>query len=168
MENCFGGSSSYLGTNKFGLARYVAENCVSATYYADVDEDGYGDLSQDSIACNLPIGYVTDSSDCNDLNAEINPASIEICNDIDDNCNFDIDEGLIIYTLYVDADSDNFGDADLFINSCLELIAGYVSDSTDCDDLNILVNPSAIESCNSFDDNCNLIIDEDLTFYVLY
>lgn len=71
-------------------------------------------------------------------------------------------------TFYNDEDGDSFGDADLFINSCLELIAGYVFDSTDCDDLNILVNPSAMETCNSFDDNCNLTIDEDLTFITYY
>ena len=144
------------------------EDAIYFIWYLDSDEDNFGDNSIDSLSCfDLP-GYVNNNFDCNDTIASINPDASEICNELDDNCNFIIDEGLTINTFYIDADGDSFGDADLFINSCLELIAGYVLDSTDCDDLNILVNPAAIETCNSFDDNCNLTIDEDLTFITYY
>jgi hypothetical protein len=42
-----------------------------------------------------------------------------------------------------------------------------VSSSTDCDDANKAVNPAATEVCNSVDDNCNGVVDENLrtTYY---
>jgi hypothetical protein len=68
---------------------------TSTTYYADVDNDGYGDVGISTSSCNgTPIGYTTQSGDCNDNNANINPGATEICgNGIDDNCDGNIDEG---------------------------------------------------------------------------
>ena len=153
----------------YWVIKLIPEDCITPfIFYGDIDNDGFGNISDTLSACIPPIGYVLNSADCNDSNYNIHPFAVEICNDLDDNCNFTIDEGLTMNTFYNDEDGDSFGDADLFINSCLELIAGYVFDSTDCDDLNILVNPSAMETCNSFDDNCNLTIDEDLTFITYY
>ncbi len=40
------------------------------------------------------------------------------------------------------------------------MVAGYVSDSTDCDDTNIAVYPGAVERCNSRDDDCDSLTDE--------
>jgi len=68
---------------------------VLQTFYADADSDGYGnaDVSMISAACSDPGGYVVDSTDCDDTNANINPGTSEIPgNGIDDNCNGVTDE----------------------------------------------------------------------------
>ena len=36
------------------------------TYYADTDNDGLGDPANTTTGCTLPVGYVTNSNDCND------------------------------------------------------------------------------------------------------
>ena len=64
-----------------------------SNYYADVDGDGYGAGTANN-ACAQPNGFVTTNTDCNNTNAAVNPAAIEICgNSIDDNCNGTTDEG---------------------------------------------------------------------------
>ncbi|MFM7015362.1 MAG: T9SS type A sorting domain-containing protein, partial [Bacteroidota bacterium] len=68
---------------------------VSTVYYADVDNDGYGNSASTMNSCTgAPAGYVAIAGDCNDNNASVNPNATEICNNgIDDNCNGLIDEG---------------------------------------------------------------------------
>lgn len=61
-------------------------NNTSTLYYADVDQDGFGDLA--TASCIMEPNYVLDHTDCNDSNAQIHPNAIEIYgNGIDDNCN---------------------------------------------------------------------------------
>jgi hypothetical protein len=115
----------------------------------DLDNDGFTDLE-----------------DCDDNNAAINPAADEICDGIDNNCNVDIDEGLLnVY--FADLDSDGFGDPFNSMEMC-ELTAGYSEDNSDCDDGNSSIFPGATEICNDFDDNCNDLVDDGLEFFTLY
>ena len=59
---------------------------VLNTYYVDNDGDGYGKFFDP--ACSAPSGYVSNSNDCNDNSASINPGASEIANDgIDQDCN---------------------------------------------------------------------------------
>ncbi|MEZ5014088.1 MAG: MopE-related protein [Chitinophagales bacterium] len=141
--------------------------CTESTWYADLDADGYGDLSSDSTACEMPIGYVADSTDCNDTNENIYPGAEDICNAIDDNCNGEIDEDAIFITYYADADGDEYGDAVVDSTSC-SVLTGYVLDSTDCDDTNPAIYPGATEVCNFLDDDCDGYIDDNLAFVWLY
>ena len=62
-------------------------------YYRDADVDTYGNSAVTTQACSQPSGYVTDSTDCNDSSASINPGALEVCNGVDDNCNGQTDEG---------------------------------------------------------------------------
>jgi hypothetical protein len=74
-------------------AAYAPEQ-PTTTWYRDMDSDGYGDLA-DSVTisgCNGPVGYVRDSTDCNDTNARVHPGAAEICNGFDDNCDGQFDE----------------------------------------------------------------------------
>lgn len=65
----------------------------SSLWYADYDVDGFGDPNTIIENCIQPPGYISDKTDCNDNNPEVNPGMIEICgNGIDDNCNGQIDE----------------------------------------------------------------------------
>lgn len=68
------------------LVRFLPE--LNATvWHPDADGDGYGSATDSLFSDQQPQGYVASSGDCDDQNASINPAAIEICgNGIDDNC----------------------------------------------------------------------------------
>ena len=59
---------------------------------------------------------------------------------------------------YRDADGDQFGNAAVSAASCFQP-AGYVLNSSDCDDNNSSINPSISEICNTIDDNCDGLVD---------
>ncbi len=139
--------------------------CVPNTYYQDADNDTYGNASVTTQACTQPSGYVSNSADCNDSSASINPGATEVCNGVDDNCSGQIDEG-VQNTYYRDADSDTYGNASVTTQACTQP-SGYVSNNTDCNDGNASIHPGATEVCNGVDDNCNDQIDEGVqnTYY---
>ena len=131
------------------------------TYYTDADGDNYGSSSATGVSSCSPVaGSVTNNLDCNDNSASINPASAEICNGIDDDCDGNADDGLTFTTYYADADGDNYGNVASSTQTCNGAPSGYVSNSNDCDDNNTAVNPAATEVCNSIDDNCDGVTDE--------
>ncbi len=106
----------------------------SITYYADTDNDGLGDLNNITTGCSLPLGYVTNSNDCNDLNPAIGIAST-------------------IY--YLDADNDTYGTPLTTIIACSQPV-GYVSNNLDCNDVDILINPAATDIFdNGIDEDCS-------------
>ncbi|MBK6483907.1 MAG: putative metal-binding motif-containing protein [Chitinophagaceae bacterium] len=114
------------------------------------------------------FGFSTNNTDCNDANIAINPAAIESCNGIDDNCNGTADDGLIFTTYYADLDNDSFGDlSDIGNSLCNNPGVGFSIINTDCNDENFAINPAA-ESCNGIDDNCNGTADDGLIFTTYY
>ena len=63
---------------------------AATEWYADLDGDGYGDPEDAMAACEQPEGYVDNSLDCDDSDAEINPDAVETGDDeVDSNCNDD-------------------------------------------------------------------------------
>jgi len=140
---------------------------IPTLWYADTDGDTYGDPGMSSLACDAPVGYVADNTDCDDSNGAVNPAAEEVCNAIDDNCVGGIDEGLIFSTWYADGDGDTYGDAGTSVSTCDGAPVGYVADATDCNDETAAVNPGATEICNTIDDNCDGNTDEGLISAVI-
>lgn len=147
------------------ICNNVDDNCdgqtdegVKLTFYADADGDTYGNAAVTTLACIAPSGYVSNNTDCNDNNASVKPGATEVCNNIDDNCNAQTDEGVKL-TFYADADNDTYGNTAVTTLAC-SAPSGYVSNNTDCNDGNASVNPAAIEICNNIDDNCNTLIDD--------
>ena len=59
----------------------------ATTWYQDTDSDGFGDLASTALACTVPTGYISNSEDCDDTLATINPAAEDIVgNGIDEDC----------------------------------------------------------------------------------
>ena len=131
----------------------------ATAWYADTDSDGFGDASIGQTACDSPVGYVTDDTDCDDSAASTFPGAGEQCNNIDDDCDGTVDEGIADQDFYPDADGDGFGEPGTPVNDCTAP-AGHVLDSTDCDDSDASIRPGADELCNNTDDNCNGTVDE--------
>ena len=135
-------------------------------WFADADGDSYGhaeDLMED---CIQPEGYVADNTDCDDNDADTHPNAPEQCDDIDNNCNGEIDEELTSLW-YFDSDGDGYGDPEISDETCLP-DDGYVSNNADCDDLDPDISPDAEEECDDIDNDCNGEIDDDLSFSWYY
>ena len=58
------------------------------------DADGYGDMNKRELACEQPEDAVLSGADCDDANSSISPDAVEICDELDNNCNGNIDEGV--------------------------------------------------------------------------
>jgi len=129
----------------------AAETCDAIDQDCDgeVDEDfdGDGDGFADGAvpACEVAWG---DQADCDDADAEISPAALEVCDAVDQDCDGLVDEDF-------DIDEDGWFDDDE--PDC----AGAWAD-LDCDDDDPAVFPFNVEDCtNGIDDNCDGQVDED-------
>ena len=65
--------------------------CRDLVWYRDADGDGYGDAATTTIACRQPAGYVADATDCDDSNPLRHPGLAEICDGLDNDCDFVVD-----------------------------------------------------------------------------
>lgn len=152
-----------------GNATVTANFCMITTWYFDGDDDGYGNPAGPTISqCGQPAGYVADNTDCNDANAAINPGATEVCDNIDNNCDGQVDEGLPTTTWWPDGDGDGYGDpAGSSLDQCGQP-DGYVANNTDCNDASAAVNPGATEVCDGIDNNCDGQVDEGLETFTWY
>ncbi len=129
-----------------------AFNFAENLFFIDADNDGFFYFE-----------------DCDDENASVNPNGIETCNGLDDDCNLSIDDGLPVSTYYADIDGDGFGGALVVLDTCLMTPpTGYVTNSLDCNDSDLSVSPSGVETCNGIDDDCSGVIDDGIPYYDYY
>ncbi len=145
-----------------GVAHVTILGSAPDTYYADADDDGYGDPgSSVSVPTGspAPTGYVADASDCDDTDNAKFPGAAELFNGYDDNCDGNIDEGILV-TTYVDADGDGFGDdSGPFLlmetqpGGIVEPFPGYTLVLGDCNDADAAIHPDASEIAGDGVDN---------------
>ncbi len=129
------------------------EDCDLDTIGArDLDGDGY----IDDVCCNPDgEGGMNCGQDCDDLRPNANPATTEVCDSIDNDCDASIDEG-VRTAGFVDADRDGFGDATLPLEACPGR-PGFVPAGApaDCDDDDPSRNPGQVEICDGQDNDCD-------------
>ena len=140
-------------------------------WFVDADEDGFGDANSETLRWCLydpPEGYTLVGSDCNDLSEKQFPGNIEICDEVDNDCDGDVDDNddsLDLNTgttFYADVDADGFGDPASPQNACIQP-AGYVVNDLDCDDslTGGFTHPNRVEICDGIDNDCDGDVDDD-------
>ena len=127
-------------------------------FWADTDVDGFGDADVVTVECVMPTGFVDNSEDCDDNDADIHPDATEICDGIDNDCDADIDDAddsidsETQQTWYLDEDGDGFGQTDSSQLAC-EMPENHVLEDGDCADDNGDIHPAATEILNDGIDN---------------
>ncbi len=148
---------------------------VSITFYKDSDGDGYGNPDSATQACSQPSGYVKNNLDCDDFNAYVNPATYEVCDTVDNNCNGIINDG-VLSAYYIDSDGDGYGHLSSLILACDDngvlrdingnaISGSWVSNFSDCDDTNPRIHPNAVEVCDTIDEDCDGTINNGIVDY---
>ncbi len=90
-----------------------------------------------------------DESDCAPFDDAIHPGASELCDGLDNNCNYIVDEG------FVDSDTDGWKDcADDDDDN------DGTPDELDCAPLNQAISPEAPEVCDGLDNDCDQAVDE--------
>lgn len=96
----------YPGATEVADAEDLDEDCDPRTF-PKVDRDGDGYYSAQY--CNFDQGEWFCGIDCDDGDANVHPAAVEVCNYVDDDCNTDVDEHVMALK-YLDRDGDAHGD----------------------------------------------------------
>ena len=121
-----------------------------STFYLDADGDGFGDVDTTEELCGLQNGFVLDSSDCDDLNANIYPNAPEFCDGINTSCSSSLAE------IEQDQDGDLFVPCEINEAEMSWQGAATVVGGGDCDDADASVFPTAEEiPADNFDQNCD-------------
>ena len=121
----------------------------------DPDGDGYG------------LGSECLGTDCNESSTAVNAGAAEICDNLDNNCNSQVDEGLTRTSYWPDTDGDGYGAGATATQSCTRP-PGFADNNEDCDDTRANVSPAQAETCDRIDNNCNRQVDEGLPTTAFY
>ncbi len=137
----------------------IDDNIVTS-WYIDGDGDGFGDPDSQVDSCDPPDGYISEGGDCDDSTAARSPDGVEICDELDNDCDEEVDEDAEdAATWYLDGDGDGYGVIDGAVSACVAP-EGYSAENGDCDDNYPQINPGAAEVCNSLDDDCDGQVDD--------
>ncbi len=126
------------------------------SFWLDGDGDGYGDPTTEVSGCDAPDqGYVEQGDDCNDADSAIHPGADEVCDDLDNDCDGEVDEGILDLMLYRDDDGDGFGTGPA--QPACAPRDGMAELSGDCDDADPDVYPTAPELCDGKRNDCRYL-----------
>jgi len=160
------------------LTLLLAASCV-ATSDDDRSGRGPGGATETAGAPTSPIG--TDglvavdadgdgwpaSEDCDDDHELVHPGAVEICDDLDNDCNDLVDDDDPALDLgsatvwFEDHDGDGHGLDGSAVHQCDPPRTDFALEGGDCDDADEARSPSADEVCNDIDDDCDGAIDDD-------
>jgi len=113
----------------------VDEDAPPVMMWPDTDGDGYYESQAGSskLGCGNVVGYAANGGDCDGAAPTINPGAAEKCNNVDDDCDGDVDERV--------RPTCGLGWCSRYSPSC---------NPSDC-----RPGPPALETCNHFDDDCD-------------
>ncbi|MBK7152280.1 MAG: hypothetical protein IPL19_22810 [Sandaracinaceae bacterium] len=133
------------------------EDCDPMTL-GNLDADGDGDVA--AACCNpSPAGDLC-GLDCDDGSDRRRSGQVELCDEVDNDCDSRVDEQTQEVPWFPDTDGDGFGDPDGAVQSCFP-VAGSSLLGTDCNDVDAQVHPGLIDICDSVDTDCNGVVDDD-------
>ena len=137
-----------------------------AEYFLDVDGDEFGVADDSQCLCEPTAPYsATEVGDCEPEEAAAFPGNTEVCDEVDNDCDGEVDnvdENSCI-PFYKDVDGDGYGLDDDFLCGCEPDEDGdYTAlEPGDCDDDNNEINPLAEEACGDMlDNNCDGMKEE--------
>lgn len=136
--------------------------CEEFDWYADTDRDGFGSLENAFRACEPPIGYTADDSDCDDTRADVYPGAPETCEGTDQNCDTTVDNEAVDAPIwFADLDGDGWGAVSSGTIVSCTAPADMVATDSDCDDDDVGIYPGAAERCDETDEDCDEVVDND-------
>ena len=159
LGGCAGTTEPTDGATTDGASEACPED-EKVAWFADVDGDLYGDSSLEEQGCTAPVGFVSNSHDCNDTSVISHPGAVEICDGLDNDCNDLTDDDPVDVSLWFpDVDLDTFGDESAIPTEACDAPDGMVGNALDCDDTTGERAPDLEEVCDGKDNDCDGDID---------
>jgi hypothetical protein len=132
------------------------QDCIEFVVYQDADEDGFGDPDVFVWTCSGRAGFVQEGTDCDDRDAGTFPGAIEVCDEVDRDCDGSPTAGAVDAGFwYRDVDRDGYGTVEVPERAC-EQPEGTSEFGGDCDDADATVHPNAPDAvCDGRDQDCS-------------
>ena len=94
-------------------------------------------------------GFSEAEGDCNDALLNVFPSAPESCDELDNDCNGEIDEEAVDGgPWFFDGDGDHYGDIDTTLTHCEMPGEGWILVGGDCDDADADIHPNQDELCD--------------------